>query len=62
MESIPSYDEEVPLPSLPPPTLVRKPSRSRRVVALLLFVVVAGSASAVLGLAILRMMGHTILP
>jgi hypothetical protein len=52
LESVPSYDE-VPLPSLPPPPALPKPSMARRIVATLLFVVIATGACAVLGLALL---------
>jgi hypothetical protein len=36
------------------------PSTARRVLSLLLFVVIAGSASAVLGLAVLRFLGRSL--
>ncbi len=45
-----------------PPELLRsrKPSTTRRVLSLLLFVAIAGSASAVLALAVLRSLGHAL--
>lgn len=62
LESIPAYDEAPEeLASLAPPPLPT-PSTLRRVVSLLLFVTIGGGACAVLGLAVLRMLGKTILP
>jgi hypothetical protein len=62
LESIPAYEEPGALiPSLPPPTIAA-PSTARRVLSLLLFVVIAGGASAVLVLAGLRYLGHPVLP
>lgn len=62
LESPPTYEEGGSLlPSLPPPALPA-PSTARRVLSLLLFVVIAGAASAVLGLAVLRYLGHSVLP
>lgn len=62
LESPPSYDEGgALLPSLPAPA-APVPSPARRVLSLLLFVVIAGAASAVLVLAVLRQLGHTVLP
>lgn len=61
LESSPSYEEggSLPPPSLAPPA-VPTPSTARRVLSLLLFVVIAGAASAVLALAVLRYLGHTV--
>jgi len=61
LESVPTYAEEEGL-SLPPPAavMVPVPSTARRVFSLLLFVAIAGSASAVLGLAVLRMLGRAL--
>jgi hypothetical protein len=62
LESIPSYDEAPEeIASLAPPPLPA-PSTLRRVVSLLLFATIGGGACAVLGLAVLRMLGKTILP
>ncbi|HEY6078958.1 MAG TPA: hypothetical protein VIW29_09145 [Polyangiaceae bacterium] len=62
LESIPSYEEDAPvLPSLVPAALPT-PSLARKVLSKLLFVAIAGSASAVLALAVSRMLGHPILP
>jgi hypothetical protein len=61
LESPPTYEEGGSLlPSLPPPPLPT-PSGLRRVGSLLLFVTIAGSASAVLALAVLRYLGHSVL-
>lgn len=57
LESISSYGEEPPLPSVAPPP-VATPSLARSVASKLLFVAIAGSASAILGLAVMRMLGH----
>ena len=63
LESIPSYEEEAPvLPSLVPAAQLPTPSLARRVLSKVLFVAIAGSASAVLALAVSRMLGHPILP
>ena len=62
LESQPTYEEgELLRPSVAPPTLPT-PSTARRVLSLLLFVVIAGAASAVLGLAVLRYLGASPLP
>lgn len=59
LESIPAYeDTATAIASLPPPPLP-KPSTMRRVMSLLLFVTITGSACAVLVLAALRMLGKT---
>ena len=61
LESAPTYEEGgSPLPSAAPPPPLPKPSPQRRVLSLLLFVAITGSASAVLGLAVLRLLGHAI--
>jgi len=58
LESAPTYEEGGSLlPSLPPPALPA-PSRARRVLSLLLFVAIAGAASAVLVMAVLRSLGR----
>jgi hypothetical protein len=58
LESPPTYEEGgSPLPSLPPPALPA-PSKSRRVLSLVLFVGIAGTASAVLVMAALRYLGR----
>ena len=60
LESPPTYEEGGSLlPSLPPST-VPVPATARRVLSLLLFVAIAGAASAVLGLAVLRYLGHPV--
>lgn len=57
LESPPTYEEgESLLPSAAPPALPA-PSTARRALSLMLFVVIAGAASAVLGLAVLRHLG-----
>jgi hypothetical protein len=61
LDSIPSYEEAPLLPSVAPPALP-KPSTGRRVLSTLLFVVIAGSACTVLGLALLRYLGHPVFP
>jgi hypothetical protein len=62
LESMPSYEEDVEaLASLAPPA-VPVPSTMRRVLSLLLFVTIAGGACAVLGLAVMRMIGKTVFP
>jgi hypothetical protein len=62
LESSPSYEDgSAELVSLPPPA-VPTPSTMRRVLSLLLFVAIAGGACAVLGLAVMRMLGKTIFP
>lgn len=60
LENPPGYDEE-PAPSLAPPP-VYAPSRTRRVLSMMLFVVITSGACAVLGLAILRMLGKFAVP
>ena len=62
LESVPSYDEDVALTSLSPPPALPVPSTMRRVTSLLLFVIIATGACAVLGLAVLRMLGKAVLP
>jgi hypothetical protein len=62
LESPPTYEEgESLLPSVAPPARAR-PSTARRVLSLMLFVVIAGAALAVLGLAGLRYLGPSLLP
>jgi hypothetical protein len=62
LESEPGYDERLSLlASLAPPSM-RTPSMMRRIFSMLLFVVIAGGACVVLGLAVLRMFGKLILP
>jgi hypothetical protein len=60
LESPPTYEEGGSLlPSLqPPPTPV--PSTLRRVMSLMLFVAIAGSASAVLVMAVMRLLGRSL--
>lgn len=61
LESAPTYEEGgSPLPSVAPPPALPKPSPQRRVLSLLLFVTIVGGASAVLGLAALRLLGHAL--
>jgi hypothetical protein len=60
LESIPSYDEPPPSSLAPPP--LPTPSMTRRIVSTLLFVVITTAACAVLGLAVLRMLGKLALP
>jgi hypothetical protein len=62
LESVPSYEESEALPSLPPPTALPAPSTLRRVLSLLLFATIATGACAVLGVAVLRMLGRVVLP
>jgi hypothetical protein len=62
LESVPSYGESEALTSLPPPPALPAPSRTRRVMSLLLFATIATGACAVLGLAVLRMLGRLVLP
>ncbi|HVY24903.1 MAG TPA: hypothetical protein VHB79_00075 [Polyangiaceae bacterium] len=58
LESPPTYEEGGSLlPSLQPPP-VAVPSTLRRAMSLLLFVAIAGSASAVLVLAVMRLLGR----
>jgi hypothetical protein len=62
LESPPTYEEaEALMLSVAPPALP-KPSTARRVLSLMLFVVIAGAASAVLGLAVLRYLGPSLSP
>jgi hypothetical protein len=62
LDSEPSYDERLSLlASLAPPSM-RTPSMMRRIFSMLLFVVIAGGACLVLGLAVLRMLGKLVLP
>jgi hypothetical protein len=62
LDNPPSYEgDDEAAPSLaPPPTYA--PSTTRRVLSMLLFVLITSSACAVLGLAILRMLGRFALP
>jgi len=61
LESAPTYDDSgIPLPSVAPPPAVLEPPRERRLVSLLLFVGITGTASALLGLAVLRLLGHVL--
>jgi hypothetical protein len=60
LESAPAYEERGSLlPSLAPPP-VHVPSTARRVLSLLLFVVIAGAATGVLVLAVMRYLGHPV--
>jgi hypothetical protein len=58
LESPPTYEGGASL--LPPEPVRPVPSTARRVLSLLLFVAIAGSASAVLGLAVLRLLGRAL--
>jgi hypothetical protein len=58
LESPPTYEEGGSLLPDEPVVQVRTPSPMRRVASLLLFVVITGSACAVLGLAALRLLGR----
>jgi hypothetical protein len=60
LESVPTYENEEGVSLPPPAAVVPVPSTARRVFSLLLFVAIAGSASAVLGLAVLRMLGRAL--
>jgi hypothetical protein len=61
LESAPTYEEGgSPLPSVTPPAPLAKSSPQRRVLSLLLFVTITGGASAVLGLAVLRLLKHAL--
>lgn len=60
LDTPPTYEDE-PAPSLAPPPSYA-PSTTRRVLSMLLFVLITSSACAVLGLAILRMLGRFALP
>jgi hypothetical protein len=60
LESAPTYEEGgAALESLAPPALP-KPSLTRRILSLVLFVTIVGTASAVLALAVLRYLGHPV--
>lgn len=60
LDSIPAYEEDAPLlESLAPPALPQ-PSLTRRILSLMLFVAIVGSAGAVLALAVMRYLGHTV--
>jgi hypothetical protein len=62
LESPPNYEEGGSLsPSEPLPAPVPAPSPSRRARSRALFIAIAGSALAVLGLAALRYLGHLLL-
>jgi hypothetical protein len=59
LESPPTYEEGGSVTeSLQPPAMRPVPSTARRVMSLLLFVAIAGSASAVLVMATLRFLGR----
>src|SRR3954470_12246434 len=58
LESPPTYEEGGSL--LAPEPVLPAPSTARRVLSLLLFVAIVGSASAVLGLALLRLLGRAL--
>jgi hypothetical protein len=59
LESPPTYEEGGSVSeSLQPPPVRAAPSTARRVMSLLLFVAIAGSASAVLVMAVLRFLGR----
>lgn len=59
LERAPTYEEGgSPLPSVAPGAPSAKPSPQRRVLSLVLFVAITGGASAVLGLAVLRLLGR----
>jgi hypothetical protein len=60
LDNPPSYEQEL-APSLAPPPSYA-PSLTRRITTMLLFVVITSGACAVLGLAILRMLGKFALP
>jgi hypothetical protein len=61
LESAPTYEERDSLQlSVAPPPIRREPPYARRIVSLLLFVGIAGSASVLLGLAAIRLLGHTL--
>ena len=63
LESPPTYEEGGSLlPEPPAPPVRAQPSPARRVSSLLLFTVIAGGASLVLVLAVLRFLGHTLFP
>ena len=62
LESAPSYDEDELLVRSLVPAPLPAPSTGRRVLSLLLFVAIAGAASGVLALAVLRYLGHAALP
>ena len=58
LSSPPTYEEgESLLPSLPPPALPASPP-ARRALSLVLFIAIAGAASAVLVMAVLRYLGR----
>ena len=61
LESPPTYEEGGSLLHSEPPPASAAPSGTRRVLSLLLFAVIVGSASTLLGLAVARMLGRTIL-
>jgi hypothetical protein len=61
LESAPTHEEGEPPFSESPP-LRSGPTPARRVSALLLFSVIAGSASLVLGLAVLRILAQALFP
>jgi hypothetical protein len=61
LDSPPSYEEPPLVPSIAPPP-VYVPSLTRRITSMLLFVVITSGACAVLGLAVMRMLGRLALP
>jgi hypothetical protein len=60
LESPPTYEEGGSLLLSIEPPVLPAPSLARRVLSLMLFTMIAGSASAVLVLAVLRMLGRSI--
>ncbi|HEX2869728.1 MAG TPA: hypothetical protein VHP33_00705 [Polyangiaceae bacterium] len=62
LESPPTYEEGGSLLLSVAPPALPTPSTARRLLSLMLFVVIAGAASAVLGLAVLRYLEPSLLP
>jgi len=60
LESPPTYEEGRSLLPPEPVMLTPAPSAARRVLSLVLFVAIAGSAAAVLSLAVLQRLGHAL--
>lgn len=60
LESAPAYEQAASLAPPPEQVLQPRPSGLRRALSLLLFVTIAGSASAVLALAVLRFLGRAL--
>lgn len=60
LESPPTYEEGGSLLPEPPRVELRTPSPQRRLSSLLLFITIAGSATLVLGLAALRLIGSAL--